>query len=54
MLTQFSRTQLLLGEEAMDRLKNTRIAVFGAEVMRHRMIEINPEVDVRILKRFNW
>ena len=100
MLTQFSRTQLLLGEEAMDRLKNTRIAVFGvggvggfvcealvrsgvgafdlidddkvcltnlnrqiiatrktvgkykAEVMRDRMIEINPEVDVRIHKRF--
>ena len=36
----------------MDRLKNTRIAVFGAEVMRDRMIEINPEVDVRIHKRF--
>ena len=100
MLTQFSRTQLLLGEEAMDRLKNTSIAVFGvggvggfvcealvrsgvgafdlidddkvcltnlnrqiiatrktvgkykAEVMRDRMIEINPEVDVRIHKRF--
>ena len=100
MLTQFSRKQLLLGEEAMDRLKNTRIAVFGvggvggfvcealvrsgvgafdlidddkvcltnlnrqiiatrktvgkykAEVMRDRMIEINPEVDVRIHKRF--
>ena len=100
MLTQFSRTQLLLGEEAMDRLKNTRIAVFGvggvggfvcealvrsgvgafdlidddkvcltnlnrqiiatrktvgkykAEVMRDRMIEINPEVDVRIHNRF--
>ena len=100
MLTQFSRTQLLLGEKAMDRLKNTRIAVFGvggvggfvcealvrsgvgafdlidddkvcltnlnrqiiatrktvgkykAEVMRDRMIEINPEVDVRIHKRF--
>lgn len=100
MLTQFSRTQLLLGEESMDRLKNTRIAVFGvggvggfvcealvrsgvgafdlidddkvcltnlnrqiiatrktvgkykAEVMRDRMIEINPEVDVRIHKRF--
>ena len=100
MLTQFSRTQLLLGEEAMDRLKKTRIAVFGvggvggfvcealvrsgvgafdlidddkvcltnlnrqiiatrktvgkykAEVMRDRMIEINPEVDVRIHKRF--
>lgn len=29
MLTQFSRTQLLLGEEAMDRLKNARVAVFG-------------------------
>lgn len=100
MLTQFSRTQLLLGEEAMDRLKNTRIAVFGvggvggfvcealvrsgvgafdlidddkvcltnlnrqiiatrktvgkykAEVMRDRMVEINPDVDVRIHKRF--
>ena len=100
MLTQFSRTQLLLGEKAMDRLKNTRIAVFGvggvggfvcealvrsgvgafdlidddkvcltnlnrqiiatrktvgkykAEVMRDRMIEINPDVDVRIHKRF--
>lgn len=100
MLTQFSRTQLLLGEEAMDRLKNTRVAVFGvggvggfvcealvrsgvgafdlidddkvcltnlnrqiiatrktvgkykAEVMRDRMVEINPEVDVRIHKRF--
>ena len=100
MLTQFSRTQLLLGEEAMERLKNTRIAVFGvggvggfvcealvrsgvgafdlidddkvcltnlnrqiiatrktvgkykAEVMRDRMIEINPDVDVRIHKRF--
>lgn len=100
MLTQFSRTQLLLGEEAMDRLKNTRIAVFGvggvggfvcealvrsgvgafdlidddkvcltnlnrqiiatrktvgkykAEVMRDRMVEINPDVDVRIHKCF--
>ena len=100
MLTQFSRTQLLLGEEAMDRLKNTRIAVFGvggvggfvcealvrsgvgafdlidddkvcltnlnrqiiatrktvgkykAEVMRDRMIEINPDMDVRIHKLF--
>ena len=29
MLTQFSRSQLLLGKEAMDRLKNTRVAVFG-------------------------
>lgn len=29
MLNQFSRTQLLFGEEAMDILKNSRVAVFG-------------------------
>ena len=29
MLDQFSRTQLLLGKEAMDKLKNSRVAVFG-------------------------
>ena len=29
MLNQFSRTQLLLGEEGMFRLKNARVAVFG-------------------------
>ncbi len=29
MLTQFSRTELLLGKEAMDKLKNARVAVFG-------------------------
>ena len=29
MLNQFSRTQLLLGEEGMERLKNARVAVFG-------------------------
>ena len=29
MLTQFSRTELLLGKEAMDRLTNARVAVFG-------------------------
>lgn len=29
MLNQFSRTQLLLGEDAMDSLKNARVAVFG-------------------------
>ena len=29
MLNQFSRTQLLLGKEAMDKLKNSRVAVFG-------------------------
>ena len=29
MLTQFSRTQLLLGEDTMEGLKNARVAVFG-------------------------
>ena len=29
MLNQFSRTQLLLGKEAMEILKNSRVAVFG-------------------------
>ena len=29
MLTQFSRTELLLGKEAMEKLKNARVAVFG-------------------------
>ena len=96
MLNQFSRTQLLLGESAMQELANKRVAVFviggvggyvcealvrsgiGAfdlidddkvcltnlnrqiiatrktvgkyktEVMKERMLEINPNVDVRI------
>jgi hypothetical protein len=30
MLNQFSRTELLLGKEAMDILENSRVAVFGA------------------------
>lgn len=29
MLNQFSRTEILFGEEAMDRLENARVAVFG-------------------------
>lgn len=29
MLNQFSRTELLLGREAMERLQNSRVAVFG-------------------------
>ena len=101
MLNQFSRTELLLGKEAMDKLENARVAVFGiggvggyvcealvrsgvgtfdlidddkvcltnlnrqiiatrktvgkykAEVMRDRILEINPEADVRIHKCFS-
>ena len=96
MLTQFSRTELLLGKEAIDKLANSRVAVFGiggvggyvcealvrtgvgafdlidndkvcltnlnrqiiatrktvgqykTEVMKERMLEINPEADVRV------
>ena len=29
MLNQFSRTELLYGKEAMEKLKNSRVAVFG-------------------------
>lgn len=95
MLNQFSRTQLLIGEEAIQRLAKSRVAVFGiggvggyvcealvrsgvgafdlvdddkvcltnlnrqiiatrktvgkykVEVMKERMLEINPDVDVR-------
>jgi len=100
MLTQFSRTQLLLGEEAMNRLAESKVAVFGiggvggyvcealvrsgvghfdlidddkvcltninrqiiatrktvgkykAEVMKERMLEINPNADIAIHKCF--
>ena len=96
MLNQFSRTELLLGKEAMDKLQNSRVAVFGiggvggyvcealvrsgigafdlidddkvcltnlnrqiiatkktvgqykTEVMRDRMLEINPKAEVII------
>ena len=100
MLNQFSRTQLLLGKESIERLQNARVAVFGiggvggyvcealvrsglgafdlidddkvcltnlnrqiiatrktvgqykAEVMRDRILEINPDAEVNIHKCF--
>lgn len=100
MLNQFSRTELLLGNEAMEILKNSRVAVFGiggvggyccealvrsgvghfdlidddqvcltnlnrqiiatrktvgrdkADVMKERMLEINPKADIRLHKTF--
>ena len=100
MLNQFSRTQLLLGTEAMEKLKRARVAVFGiggvggyvcealvrsgvgafdlvdddkvcltnlnrqiiatrktvgkykVEVMRTRILEINPDCDVRVHQCF--
>ena len=29
MLNQFSRTELLLGKEAMEKLNNSKVAIFG-------------------------
>ena len=100
MLNQFSRTQLLLGAEAMEKLKGAHVAVFGiggvggyvcealvrsgvgafdlvdddkvcltnlnrqiiatrktigkykVEVMRDRILEINPDCDVRVHQCF--
>lgn len=100
MLNQFSRTQLLLGQEAMERLAGSRVAVFGiggvggyvcealvrsgvgafdlidddkvcltnlnrqiiatrktvgkykAEVMKERMLEINPDAEIHVHKCF--
>ena len=100
MLNQFSRTQLLLGAENMDRLAKAKVAIFGiggvggyvaealarsgvgsfvlvdddkvcltnlnrqiiatrstvgkykVDVMKERMLEINPDVNVRIHKCF--
>ncbi len=100
MLNQFSRTQLLLGEEAMKRLSESRVAVFGiggvggyvcealvrsgvgsfdlidddkvcltnlnrqiiatrktvgkykADVMKERILEINPNAEVTVHKCF--
>lgn len=100
MLNQFSRTELLFGKEAMDKLQNSRVAVFGiggvggyvcealvrsgvyhfdlidddqvcltnlnrqiiatrktvgqykVDVMRERILEINPDADVSVHKCF--
>lgn len=100
MFNQFSRTELLFGREAMDKLQNSRVAVFGiggvggyvcealvrsgvyhfdlidddqvcltnlnrqiiatrktvgqykVDVMRERILEINPDADVSVHKCF--
>ena len=100
MLTQFSRTELLFGKEAMDKLAGSKVAVFGiggvggyvcealvrsgvgafdlidddkvcltnlnrqiiatrstvgkykTDVMRDRMLDINPKVEVEVHKCF--
>ena len=100
MSEQYSRTELLLGKEAMEKLHNSRVAVFGTggvggyvcealirsgvgafdiidkdkvalsnlnrqiiatgstvgrykvDVMKERMLDINPEADIRAYKEF--
>lgn len=100
MLNQFSRTEILFGKDAMDKLENARVAVFGiggvggytvealarsgvgafdlidddkvcltninrqiiatrktvgqykADVMKERILDINPKADVRVHKCF--
>lgn len=100
MLDQFSRTELLIGKEGLDKLKNAKVAIFGiggvgsfvvealvragvfhfvlvdhdkicstnlnrqihattktigkykVEVMRDRILEINPEASVEIYQEF--
>jgi len=100
MLNQFSRTQLLLGQQSMEKLKNSRVAIFGVggvggyvceslvrsgvgkfdiidddkvcltninrqiiatrktvgkykvDVMKERMLDINPDVTVNVYKCF--
>ena len=57
MLNQFSRTQLLLGAEAMEKLKGARVAVFGIGGVGgyvgifHR---VNTALDSYYLNPFNW
>ena len=38
MLNQFSRTELLIGKEGMEKLKNSRVAVFGIVNWSHWLL----------------
>ena len=39
MLTQFSRTELLLGKEAMEKLQNSRVAVLSVRRWHEAALE---------------
>ena len=43
MLTQFSRTELLLGKEGMERLKNARVAGWAACRIQGKKLSQNRE-----------
>ena len=43
MLGRFSRTELLLGDEAMKKLENSRVAVFGVGGVERRDADDEPQ-----------
>ena len=64
MVDQFSRTELLIGKEGLEKLASSRVAVFGiggvggytaealVDVARERILDINPNVKVNTYKLF--
>lgn len=49
MLNQFSRTQLLYGKEAMEKLKNSCVAIFGLGGVGGYVGEALQEVELALL-----
>ena len=57
---KFSRTEMLIGNEGMEKLKNAKVAVFGlggvgrnkVDVMKERILDINPDANVEIYNEF--
>ena len=51
MLNQFSRTQLLLGKDAMEKLAHSRVAVFGiggvVTFKKSRLAEVVRDMELR-------
>ena len=68
MLNQFSRTEMLIGEEGINRLNDSKVAIFGiggvgsyvaetigqykADLMKQRILDINPEAKIETYKTF--
>ena len=51
MLTQFSRTELLLGKEAMNQLFNSKVAIFGIGGVGGYVCEAQAPLSVSRLSR---
>ena len=54
MLNQFSRTELLLGKEAMDKLAGARVAVFGIGGVGSYTVEALIRSGVGAVDLTNW